>query len=389
MKRWLMLISLLITLSFVVSNVTFAATNENDILIKLLVEKKIITQDEADSIKAQVAAIAKDEASKKTSVAVTSKVPVKISGYVQERYSQSPQSGYNDTLEVKRARLSLTGDATSKLDFKVQIDVAGSKKGLTDATLNSGVLTTKSSTFAKPMLLDGVLGYKLSSTDKLSVGQFYTPFGLESQTADNQLDTINRSQVTETLVPGRDNGSQGRDIGTMLSGTKGSNLSYQLGVLNGSGINVSDDNDSKDAAARLVWKPGIKGLSIGAAHYNGKTGATHLAHTRTGGELVWQANPWTLKSEYIWAKDASTHKHGWYATAVRQLNGRTQAVARYDILDPNTSVKGDLNKTLTLGMNWFLNKDGYSRWVVNYEIRNKGNSSVPSNLLMGQFQAGF
>ena len=389
MKR-ILTIALLFALSLAGMSNASAALDSVDILIKALVDKQIITEDDASAVRSEIAAIRQDEEAAKKSYNVTGKRPVKLGGYVQTRYTSSPKAVGADTFEAKRVRLTLSGDVTPSVDFKVQVDFAGSRSGLKSAKIGpDGKLVTSSANFAKPLLLDAVFGYKLQGTNKLSIGQFKVPFGLENLTSSTNLDTINRSQVTETLVPGRDVGIQVNGI-RELNKYGSSQVEYALGVFNGSGINVADDNDRKDIAARAVWKPGINGLSIGLAAYNGSLGTTNIAHNRTGAELIYTFAPWTLKSEYIWAKDGSVRKNGWYATAVRQINELTQAVVRYDNLNPDTrSVKDASTNSLTLGINRFLNKDGYTRWQLNYEIKGEKGTAILNNLLTAQFQAGF
>ena len=156
--------------------------------------------------------------------------------------------------------------------------------------------------------------------------------------SDAYLDLINRSQIVEALAPGRDIGAQGRDVGAQFSGLKsfgqgGSRqLEYCAGLFNGSGINVADENDRKDPALRAVLRTGVEGLTLGGSYYNGKVGATKLTHDRTGGELIYGIGPWTLKSEYIAARDAAVDKRGWYATVVRQFNPIVQGVLRWTVL---------------------------------------------------------
>ncbi|MHB1457161.1 MAG: porin [Armatimonadota bacterium] len=396
MKR-ILTIALLFTLTLAGMSHASAALDSVDILIKALVDKQIITEEDASAVRSEIATIRQDEEAAKKSYNVTGKRPVKLGGYIQTRFTSSPKAVGADTFEAKRVRLTLSGDVTPSADFKVQVDFAGSRSGLKSAKIGpDGKLVTSSANFAKPLLLDAVFGYKVQGTNKLSIGQFKVPFGLENLTSSTNLDTINRSQVTETLVPGRDTGNQGRDVGIQVNGVRdlnkdgSSQVEYALGVFNGSGINVLDDNDRKDIAARAVLKPGIDGLSIGVAAYNGSLGTTNIAHNRTGAELIYALAPWTVKGEYIWAKDGSIRKNGWYATAVRQIDELTQAVVRYDNLNPDTkSVKDASTNSLTLGINRFLNKDGYTRWQLNYEIKGEKGTAISNNLLTAQFQAGF
>jgi phosphate-selective porin len=288
-----------------------AAVDSSDILIKALVDKGVITEDEAASVRAEIANIRQDEEASRKSYNITGKRPIKIGGYVQERYTGASQAGFNDTLEPKRVRLVVNGDATERLDFKVQVDFAGSRKGLTAVDFAKTKSTTAQ--FGKPLLLDAVLGYKLEGDRRLDIGQFKVPFSIENLTSSPFLDLITRSVVVEALVPGRDTGNQGRDIGAQYSGVRnlredGSRqLQYFAGVFDGAGINVPDDNDRKDSALRAVIRPGIEGLSLGASWYHGAIGSTELSHDRVGGELVYSRGPWKVQSEYIAGKDAAVH----------------------------------------------------------------------------------
>lgn len=402
MKGTVVLI-LVIALVALVANTTLAAVDSVDVLIKVLVDKNIITEDDAASVRAEIANIRQDEEAKKKTFSISAKRPIKLSGYIQERYTQSNQAASNDMMEPKRVRLVLAGDATDKTDFKLQVDFAGSRSGLNGATLTPNAdplkdkLATKSANFSKPTLLDAVWGYKLSTDRKLSIGQFKIPFGLENLTSSYALDTINRSLVTESLVPGRDNGSQGRDIGVQYNGVAASTeegikgFEYYVGVFNGAGINVPDDNGRKDSVARVVWKPGIPGLTLAGEYYNGVAGARpkQAVHNRQGGELVYLHGPWSLKSEYIWGRDGAANKSGWYGTVIRQLTASTQAVVRFDELFSNTAAQRGPISTWTLGFNKFLNKDGYTRWQINYEGRRAPDQLNTFDQVVAQFQAGF
>jgi hypothetical protein len=66
-----------------------------------------------------------------------------------------------------------------------------------------------------------------------------------------------------------------------------------------------------------------------------------------------------------------------------------QGVVRVDSLDRNTGVEGDDLNTFTAGINYFLTKDGYSRWQLNYERDRDDSSHTTNNLILAQFQAGF
>ena len=385
---------LLAVLPFTILSLTaVAVVDSTDILIKALIDKKVITEDDASGVRAEIASIRQDEEAARKSYNVTSKRAIRLSGYGQFRYTLSDDAAQNIGFEIKRFRLSIAGDPTPTVDFKAQLEFAGSKKAVT--AVDAVPAKSKTDIFSKPLLLDVVIGYKLTQTDKLSAGQFYVPFGLESITSDASLDTINRSQATEKLVPGRDTGNQGRDIGVQLSGTSSlgtdRSLEYTAAILNGAGINVGDDNKRKDIAGHIIVKPGVDGLTVGGSYFSGATGAAKVTHRRTGYETTYLNGAWTVKGEYITGKD-DVSKHGYYATLVRNITPVTQGVVRYDNVSTSAFKSTDTvkpTKVLTLGVNWFLSKDTLTRVVFNYERKREVGVQVPNDVILAQFQTSF
>lgn len=362
-----------------------AAVDSTDLLIQKLIEKQILTEEEAAAIRAEIAVQQQDEEAARKSSPVTAKRPVKISGYTQIRYTDAQGANTPSTFEARRVRLTISGDATSDVDYLTMVDLSGARKAVTDNTF-------KTALFGKPVLLDVAIGVKIPANNKITLGQFKVPFGLESLTSDAGLDTINRSQVTETLVPGRDNGAQGRDVGVQVGGVqplRSAQVEYAFAVFNGAGINTSDDNDHKDLAARVAVKPGIDGLSFGLSHYAGATGTGEATRNRTGGEVQYLIGPWKLQGEYITGRDGAVRKHGWYALAARTLAPTLQAVARYERLDPNDTVNTDATRSLTGGITWLLSKDGVTRLQLNYEAKREQGTQVDNNQVLAQFQTGF
>ena len=89
------------------------------------------------------------------------------------------------------------------------------------------------------------------------------------------------------------------------------------------------------------------------------------------------------------ADDATVDADGWYTTILRRLGPKIDGLVRYDIFDPDKDSNGDVTKTLTVGVNWNLNKGGYSRCQLNYERKREEGAQVSNDLLLAQFQAGF
>ncbi len=86
---------------------------------------------------------------------------------------------------------------------------------------------------------------------RISVGAFKTPFGMEVNTACSNLRTIYRSTATLQMV------APFRDMGMVLMGGNDNTLfTYQLGLMNGSGLLRADNNTKKTLLHVLLLNPG-------------------------------------------------------------------------------------------------------------------------------------
>lgn len=304
------------------------------------------------------------EEKKDQSPTVASK-SLNLSGYTQFQYSYW-DTGTNSFL-IRRARVTLAGEILKNILYKIQVDAVKS-----------------------PLLLDAQVEFKIIPQAILKVGQFKVPFSLENLTSSSDLDTINRSQAEEKLCPGRDIGSQGRDIGAVLTG-KFTMVEYTLGIFNGSGINKTDNNDMKDVAARVILSP-LDALSCGASFYKGKYSssldAPPVRRDRVGLELYLHKGDLSLKGEYIFAKDDVISKSGWYLQAgYFFIPKKLQSVLKFDSYDKDRGMADDQKDIITLGVNWFLS--GKTKFQVNYEIYREESGKVSDQAVLALFQAGF
>ena len=231
-------------------------SNRDDDLINILLKKHVISQREADSLRADQAI--KEQARKDREnvhgITIGSKA-LQISGLIQTEYEGFQQTGINNTFLLHRARLDVKGDIDDNWKYEVYTEFAG---------------TTK--------LLDAYTTYKIGDYLKFTAGQFKVPFSLESLVQDSQLEFIDRSQVVEALSARSKDviGNQiGRDIGIQVNGSfvKFDDhylFDYTLGVFNGAGINVTTDNNShKDIAGRFSVHP-LSNLTVSADFYDGQ-----------------------------------------------------------------------------------------------------------------------
>lgn len=182
-----------------------------------------------------------------------------ISGFIQAAYDWTDADN-SSTFHVRRARLDIKGDLYkgkkgAKIDYRFYFDLAR---------------LTKSAP-----ILDMWVRYRPCKEFGIQMGQFKDKFSFEASIGPNKYDFIDYSYAVCRLAK---NGSgdilglnmTARDLGVEFMGgfihKEGySVLNYNIAVLNGSGINVKDNNKSKDVMARLTVKP-MKELAI-AGYY--------------------------------------------------------------------------------------------------------------------------
>lgn len=264
------------------------------------------------------------------------KIPVdwSVSGFISSQYSYSPSE--TNTFFIRNARLDLKGCVTDHLEFKLQSEFAG----------------------GSVRVLDALMKCKFNKYINIEIGQFKTPFTLESQYHLLKKEGIDYAQVISRLsgysdiLPG--NRTNGRDIGVMLyGGFFGMEedymlLNYNVGVFNGCGINRKDDNLSKDIIARFDIHPFLKDLVLSASLIRGTyDDGTNpdAANNRFsfGGE--YKSDALTIRSEYVRADveagSAVTTTDGFYAVAGYWLPLQSQIklrpVLRYDRLNAGSA----------------------------------------------------
>ncbi len=376
MKIFLIFSWLLVSL-LVLTPLSFAAESDVDRLLDLLVEKGVVTKDDAAGFRADLAVKKQEEKEVQKEFAVIAGKPIKISGYTQLRYRQD-RTLNNDGFDIRRARLDIKGDISERFDYRTQAEFGG----------------------GSVFLLDAIIGYKVNPYLKLSLGQQKIPFSQENLISSPKLETINRSQVVEALVArGSDviGNQNGRDIGIQASGSfwrkENFNLfDYAFGVFNGSGINTSDKNEQKDFVGRLVFHPN-KDWSVGGSYYNGYgswgSPIRKNDRDRIGGEFAYVHDPISLKGEYIKGNDGATNKDGWYLQAGYFLiPQKLQGVFKFDTLDPNSDTDNNETNIFTLGGNWYFNKWAFLQ--VNYELKDEwGRKEISNNALIGQLTLQF
>jgi hypothetical protein len=376
----------LISIAVILVGFVFNAKSQStDDVLNLLIQKNVVSQKDADSIRAEAAIASQANLAKVKTFPVNAGKKITFAGYTQVRYQALEETGKIDGFDIRRARLDVKGNISPYWGYRVQFDLAGT-----------------------PKLIDAYAELKLNDYFNFTIGQAKVPFSLENLTSSNKLELIDRSQAVEALVArGKDVGGNqnGRDIGIQLGGTilklkDRPVLDYRLGIYNGSGINTVDNNEKKDYAARLIVHP-VAGLDISGALYNGtrfipevKTGTVvttpskNVDRNRYGFDLNYDLNNLAVRGEYIHGKDDQINREGYYLQAGYYfLQKKLQLIAKYDFYDADKAKANDASTWYVLGANYNFNTN--VRLQANYTIKQEEGPSINNNLASIQFQIGF
>lgn len=281
----------------------------------------------------------------------------RISGYVQAGYEWSDESS---SFFIKRVRLDLRGDIARKLDYRVQLEFASS-----------------------PKIVDAYLQYRPFRQLNFKLGEYKIPFTIENtdyvplkfelieyplalQRLMGFAEPIGGRYIGGVMQGGETLKDTGRDMGLTLYGTlvecEGrALLSYDVGVLNGAGINLKDNNRSKDVVARLMFRP-VRGLTLSGSWYGGEYGADCLERQRVSAGVCYDRGRGVVRGEWIGGRTgyAATEEYaagtfdssGWYVLGGVRLTPTLMPVVRYDTLLSDTASDDSRQTNWTAGILW-------------------------------------
>ncbi len=253
---------------------------------------------------------------------------------------------------------------------------------------------------ASPAILDANMFYDVSPSVRLTAGQFKAPFSREFLTSASSIDFVNRAQAVTALAPGRELGmsvtatSASKALGatagifngnrTVPNGNDGNHLLYVgrvFGTLQPVGASSADTKVdigvhvaySRDESATL---PGIVTGFSGARTLVGVDAATRIGPTSISGEvLVASLDP---------AVGATRNPWGFHATAGYMLTEKTQALIRFDGLDPDAPAgRTDL---VILGFNAW--PTAVTEFQINY-LFDPDDAAFDRHQILANFQFGF
>jgi len=296
---------------------------------------------------------------------------VNVFGFLQPQYEMSFEDENKGSFSFERVRLGVTGAIPYDFSYYVVVEL-------------SPFISSN------PYLLDAYVSYERYKWARASLGSFKTPFGLETNTACSGLMTVYRSTATLQMV------APFRDLGLVfMGGDKETILTYQLGIMNGSGLGRMDNNQKKDVVGRVVFKP-FDIMKVGGSFRYGYPSYNNNDDSRTsfGGELEMNYKNFTLLGEYIADEgdynrdlgggcsgnliELGEKRSGGYATLAYMTKWNVQPVVKYDFFDSGNASEYK-EKNMTFGVNYFPND--WTRLQVNYIYA----SEEPSELLNDKF----
>ena len=259
-------------------------------------------------------------------------------GYAQTQFDMTktgPET--KNSFTMMRVILMANAELTRKLSFFLMIDAA--------------------STQASKHLHEYYAQYAFMPEFKVRVGQFKTPYTLENIISPTLLGTVNLNEGTRYMAgiagdPLYGN-YVGRDLGAMVTGDaiKARDghyyLNYSLGVFNGAGMNLRDNNKHKDVAAMINILP-TKNITLSGSFIIGKGNAqandmfgtiaegTDFTRNRwsVGAEVNYK--PMKLRTEFMQGRNGDINNRAFYAELWCRVFRNFDVVLDYDYLNKNT-----------------------------------------------------
>ena len=291
--------------------------------------------------------------------------PFQIHGYTQGRFTN--QEGTSDRLEVRRARVLVSGDPLSHLSYSVQFDIV-----------------------KRPYVMDVALTWKFSRALRVTAGQFKIPFSTESLVSDNLNVPIARSRAVNGLAPGRDTGVQGRDLGVQLAGAfyrdKNPLLEYAAGVFRGQTLVYAPNAHYPAVAGRVMvhpWRP----LTVGADWYASVSAHAKAEKRREEAEGSFDLGPIHLRAEQIWARDGLLERRGGYALASWRVTRHWEPLSRADWLTSDIHKANTTSIAYLTGLNYHWRK--YVKVGVNVGAQHDQGPKGLSSLFLAQTMLSF
>ena len=282
----------------------------------------------------------------------------KISGFVQGMYQANLSDKgelLDNTLRMRRVRMSVEGNLSKTVSYKIQGDFTRS-----------------------PMLVDAFIKYKPCREFAIQLGQFKTPFTIESPINPVNLEIFDYGESVKGLTGYSDVcgvGALGRDLGIMATGSlfpvegeegyEYSIIDYSIGVFNGNGANQLDNNNSKDLVGRLDVHPGLKEITLSGSYYYGKytkDDNKNCTRNRWAAGVQYNDGKFVIRGEYIggktgiWDVANPYNSNGYYGVVGYNFQAGEQKimpVLRYEHFTKDDNIINGGTNWYTVGINYW------------------------------------
>ncbi len=408
-----------LTVCVLLTGAVATAQAENmDPLLKLLVDKGVITSDQAASVQAEY-----EHRKAAESATVTSQA--------QAAAAEAVKAAPAPRIELPKALQGLkigTLAYISYQDGKQYSGVPGENSDYSRFTLKRGYIDIQKT--ITPFLMARVtpdvhqdstgdwklrLKYlygKLSFAGSDAISSPYVEFGLAHMPWLDFEESINRFRMQDTMFLERNGLFNSADVGVMVGGNFGGDMpdeykksvnghyagrygSFQVGLYNGTGYHASEKNTDKAVEARVTVRPlpdVVPGLQLSVFGISGKGNVAapapnfNLFNTM----LSYESRYFVATGQYYTGKgnqsgsavlaDGQARKQKGYSlfTEVRFTEDADwSAIARYDSFDPNKDDSAsDVQKRSIIGVAWQYVPGNY--WLLDFENVKHDSPAIPT-----------
>jgi hypothetical protein len=287
--------------------------------------------------------------------------PPHVLGYIQVRETLRRKVA---TTTLNRVRLGVDGKLPHRFSYKMQIEAQSVVSGSNTAavTLREAWVRWSPAPFA------------------LTAGELETPYSREWAMSSSELETPDRSIVSEALAPRV-------EIGVMGAWTPVKPLTVMAGAFNGEGQNAVANRDSTTLLfARIAAEP-VDGLTFAAA--TTVAGGDSVRYTFGAGI---ERGPVALFGEFLAQKHTGvdSRDEGWYGLLLVRTLPWLRLVARQEELHrPQVEGERARERGTTLGILADVPPGGRVRGLVDYVRRTVGFDDSVSEAVIAQLQVKF
>lgn len=360
------------------------SAQNSDELLQKLVEKNVLTQKEANELKKDTKPEPKSSVTQKAE---------KVRNFFNSPYFQLGGNG-----QILYSYSSVKNAKDVNHDFKAK-NLFLVANGKLNESFRYGFILE----LVNPSVQEFWGEWTAAKEFNLKMGQFKSPFTMESQLVPATLETASYSRTISNLVGyagdddamNKQNGKNnfGRDAGVMVSGelvpmSTHNLIQYSAGMFQGVGVTSSETNNSKDFVGMLLFQP-VKGLRVGGGAYLGEAkyklgeeaAATDHVRNRYFASADFKTDRFYARTEWIHGNDGGIDKEGLYGLGLFYLiPQKLNILGKVDYYNRNKDINSEVID-YTFGLNYYFYP--MCRVQINYtysDYSNKWKTTVPAGV---------